>query len=217
MGISGWQLPTKAPLLGRDGGSSTRHHSGLNHIGLPISSDAIESLFGVAKQHGVGETWDAARIALRLPAFCGLPTREKAEQVLDVSVPRQQAFTAQHGSLTKQRREVLGHPERLESLSLTQAASQVELIAESQKPVKYSTYRPDIKWLGCGRRIHILDMTPLEVTLETGTYPGNEEGLGNEERKEILTTPSFNGISVNFFSSSLNSSPTKSRATPMRG
>ena len=42
---------------------------GLDHIGLPISSDSIESLFGVAKHHGVGETQDAARIALRLPAF----------------------------------------------------------------------------------------------------------------------------------------------------
>jgi len=59
---------------------------GLDHVGLPISSDAIESLFGVAKQHGVGQTQDAARIALRLPAFCGLPTREEAEQVLQVSV-----------------------------------------------------------------------------------------------------------------------------------
>src|SRR5262249_6303767 len=62
---------------------------GLDHIGVPISSDTIESLFGVAKQHGVGETQDAARIALRLPALCGLPTREEAEQVLDVSVARQ--------------------------------------------------------------------------------------------------------------------------------
>ena len=56
---------------------------GLDHVGLPISSDAIESLFGVAKQHGVGETQDAARIALRLPALCGVPTREEAEQVLE--------------------------------------------------------------------------------------------------------------------------------------
>jgi hypothetical protein len=46
---------------------------GLDQVGLPISSDAIASLFGVAKQHGVGETQDAARIALRLPALCGLP------------------------------------------------------------------------------------------------------------------------------------------------
>jgi len=66
---------------------------GLDHVGLPISSDTIESLFGVAKQHGVGETHDAARIALRLPALCGLPTREEATQLLDVSVARQQALT----------------------------------------------------------------------------------------------------------------------------
>jgi hypothetical protein len=102
---------------------------GLDHVGLPISSDAIASLFGVAKQHGVGETQDAARIALRLPALCGLPTREEAEQVLDVSVARQQEVTGQVISLTKQRREVLGHPERLESLSITQGTPHVERIA----------------------------------------------------------------------------------------
>lgn len=101
---------------------------GLDHVGLPISSDAVESLFGVAKQHGVGETLDAARIALRLPALCGLPTREEAEQVLDVSVVRQQAFTGQVISLTTQRREVLAHPERLESLSRTPGTPPVELI-----------------------------------------------------------------------------------------
>ena len=67
---------------------------GLDHVGLPISSDTIASLFGVAKQPGVGETKDAARIALRLPALCGLPTREEAAQMLAVGVARQQAFTA---------------------------------------------------------------------------------------------------------------------------
>jgi len=102
---------------------------GLDHVGLPISSDTIESLFGVAKQHGVGETQDAARIALRLPALCGLPTREEAEQVLDVSVARQQEVTGPVISLTKQRREVLGHPERLERLSITQGLPHLELIA----------------------------------------------------------------------------------------
>ena len=101
---------------------------GLDHVGLPISSDAIESLFGVAKQHGVGETQDAARIALRLPAFCGVPTREEAQQVLEVSVARQHEFTARFTSLTKQRREVLAHPERLESLGLNQGQSHVELL-----------------------------------------------------------------------------------------
>jgi hypothetical protein len=102
---------------------------GLDHIGLPISSDAIESLFGVAKQHGVGQTQDAARIALRLPALCGLPTREDAEQGLAVSVARQQACAGQVISLTKQRRQVLGNPARLESLSLPQGSPQVALIA----------------------------------------------------------------------------------------
>ena len=105
---------------------------GLDHIGLPISSDAIESLFGVAKRHGAGETPDAYRMALRLPALCGLPTREEAEQVLDVSVARQQEFTGQAISLTKQRCEVLDHPERLESLSLDQANPHMELIASSK-------------------------------------------------------------------------------------
>ena len=105
---------------------------GLDHVGLPISSDAIESLFGVAMHHGVGETQDAARIALRLPAFCGLPTRAEAAQVLDVSVARQHEVTGQVISLTKQRREVLGHPERLERLSIPQGPPQVELIARPQ-------------------------------------------------------------------------------------
>ena len=110
---------------------------GLDHVGLPISSDAIESLFGVAKRHGVGETQDANRIALRLPAFCGVPTREEAEQVLRVSVARQQELTAQCTSLSKQRREVLGHPEHLESLSLEQATPHVELMPSPKNRSNY--------------------------------------------------------------------------------
>jgi hypothetical protein len=110
---------------------------GLDHIGLPISSDAIESLFGVAKHHGVGETPDANRMALRLPALCGVPTREEAEQVLKVSVARQQERTGQFTSLTQQRREVLGHPERLERLSLDQANPYVELIPRPKNRSNY--------------------------------------------------------------------------------
>jgi hypothetical protein len=106
---------------------------GLDHIGLPMSSDTIESLFGVAKHHGVGQTQDAARIALRLPALCGAPTREEAEQVLGISVARQQEITAQFTSLTKQRREVLCHPERLESLGLSQGAPHMTLIPSPKK------------------------------------------------------------------------------------
>src|SRR5882672_6442009 len=106
---------------------------GLDHIGLPISSDAIESLFAVAKQHGVGETQDADRIALRLPAFCGIPTREEAQQVLEVSVARQHEFTAAFTSLTQQRREVLTHPERLESLGENPYEDHVALLPSSKK------------------------------------------------------------------------------------
>jgi hypothetical protein len=106
---------------------------GLDHIGLPISSDSMESLFGVAKQHGVGQTQDAARMALRLPALCGVPTREEAKQVLTVSVARQQEITGQFISLTKQRREVLGHPERLESLSRNPGEPHVDLIPSPKK------------------------------------------------------------------------------------
>jgi len=88
---------------------------GLDQVGLPISSDAIASLFGVAKRHGVGQTQDAARIALRLPALCGAPTREEAAQVLGISVARQHEITGPCPSLTTQRREVLGHGQELES------------------------------------------------------------------------------------------------------
>lgn len=101
---------------------------GLDHLGLPISSDAIESLFGVAKRHGIGETQDANRMGLRLPAFCGAPTREEAQQVLAVRVTRQHAFTGAVPSLTTQRREVLGHPERLDRLCLTPSDRRMEIL-----------------------------------------------------------------------------------------
>jgi hypothetical protein len=101
---------------------------GLANVGLPISSDPIESLFGLAKQHGVGEIKDAHRIALRLPALCGAPTREEARQVLEVSVAEQQEITGRFTSLTKQRREVLPNPNALESLGMDQSGIQVELI-----------------------------------------------------------------------------------------
>jgi hypothetical protein len=101
---------------------------GLDQVGLPMSSDAIESLFGVAKRHGVGQTQDAARIALRLPALCGIPRREEAEQVLRIRVARQLEITGPLTSLTKQRREVLGQGKDLESLGQRQGAPHVELL-----------------------------------------------------------------------------------------
>ena len=104
-----------------------------------MSFDSIESLFGVAKQPGVGQTQDAARMALRLPALCGVPTREEAEQVLTVRVARQHEITGQLSSLTKQRREVLGHPERFESLSRNQGKPHVELIPSPKTRSNHET------------------------------------------------------------------------------
>jgi len=89
---------------------------GLAQIGLPISSDPIESLFGVAKQHGQGQIKDANRIALHLPAFCGPLTKDDARRVLEVSVAQQQDVIGSLSSLTKQRRQVRPNPGRLESL-----------------------------------------------------------------------------------------------------
>jgi hypothetical protein len=66
-----------------------------------------------------------------------VPTREEAKQVLDVSVARQQEVTAQVISLTKQRREVLGHPERLERLSITHGSPHVELLASPTNRSKH--------------------------------------------------------------------------------
>src|SRR5207244_12781662 len=62
------------------------------------------------------------------PAGCSVLTREEAAQVLKVRLAKEHERTAQCTSLTKQRREVLGHPERLESLSLEQAIPHVALI-----------------------------------------------------------------------------------------
>jgi hypothetical protein len=147
---------------------------GLGPIGLPISSDAIESLFGVAKRHGVGETQDASRMALRLPAFCGVPTREEAQQVLEVSVARQREFTAQVPSLTTQRRAVLGHPERLENLSLGHGDRPLKIMP----PSKNRSKNPEILHLSnsyekcSGPQIPSLDEPSL---LENAALPGRRE------------------------------------------
>ncbi|MBK7003498.1 MAG: hypothetical protein IPH35_27515 [Rhodoferax sp.] len=42
---------------------------GLNQTGLPISTDVLESLFGVGKRLGMGQVKDADRIAFHLPAL----------------------------------------------------------------------------------------------------------------------------------------------------
>src|SRR5712691_562820 len=92
MSACAWRQALRAS---RDFELETATPLGLDHGGVPLSSDAIASLFGVAKRHGVGETQEAHRMALRLPTFCGVPTREAAEQVLRVRVARQHERTAQ--------------------------------------------------------------------------------------------------------------------------
>jgi len=147
---------------------------GLDHIGLPISSDAIESLFGVAKRHGVGETHDASRMALRLPAFCGAPTREEAQQVLEVSVARQHEVTGQLPSLTKQRREVLGHPERLASLCLPPDDRRMERVPQ---PTNRSNYQEVINISNGYRVLHGPQLPGLDehLLIENAALPGIRE------------------------------------------
>ena len=134
MPSSAWRPACRASLAFELATAETR---GLDHVGVPLRSDALASLCGGAKRHGVGETQEAHRLALRLPAFCGVPTREEAEQGRKVRVARHQELTAQRISLTTQRREVLGHPERLERLSLEQATPHVERIPSPNNRSNY--------------------------------------------------------------------------------
>jgi hypothetical protein len=109
---------------------------GLDEIGMPITSDSIESLFGVAKHHGTGETKDANRIALRIPTLCGTLDRKDAEEVVKVTVLEQQEWFASCPSLTKQRRDVLAHAGSLEDIKIDDAKPNIELIVGSKSGQK---------------------------------------------------------------------------------
>ena len=110
----------------------------LDKAGLPISSDTIESLFGVAKQHGTGELKDANRIALRIPAMCGELTREEAQRVLSIRVKEQQDRVDSLPSLTQQRRQVLSNPGSLETLHTDEQKRNLALIPETKNRPKNS-------------------------------------------------------------------------------
>jgi len=110
---------------------------GLHHTGMPICSDTMESLFGVAKGHGTGEIKDANRIAMRIPALLGAPTRQDAENVLRISVKEQQEWGDSSPSLIKQRRDVLKQSGCLEKISRDDAKQNVELIAGSKSGQKH--------------------------------------------------------------------------------
>lgn len=109
---------------------------GLENAGMPISSDNIESLFGVSKQHGTGKIKDANRIALRIPAMCGELTMEDAKRVLNISVKEQQKVEGFLPSLTRQRRQVLANPGCLDIINLDEAKQNLELIPGSKKQSK---------------------------------------------------------------------------------
>jgi hypothetical protein len=151
---------------------------GLDQVGLPISSDAIESLFGVAKRHGVGQTQDAVRIALRLPALCGTPTREEAEQVLGISVARQHEITGQCTSLTKQRREVLGHGKALESLGQSLGEPHMELLP---RPKNRSNYAAIVNLLMACENRYGPHLAPQQT-------PCVMENVGPPDRREAALT-----------------------------
>lgn len=108
----------------------------LDQTGMPISSDTIESLFGVSKQHGCAQIKDANRIALRIPAMCGELTSREAQMVLDISVKEQREIEASLASLTKQRRDILPNPGRLDAVVSEQAKKNLELIPRPKKRPK---------------------------------------------------------------------------------
>src|SRR5437016_3016296 len=129
---------------------ATAQPLGLAHGGVPLSSDPSAARFGVAKPHGVGQTQEAARSALRWPALGGAPTREEAEQVLGSSVARPQERSAQGPSLTTQRRAVCGHPEQLERLGLRQGTPHVERIPSPKNRANHAAAVNRAS--GCGNR-----------------------------------------------------------------
>ncbi len=109
---------------------------GLENTGMPVSSDNIESLFGISKQHGTGEIKDANRIALRIPAMCGELTREDVQMVLDISVKEQQKIVGSLPSLTKQRRDLLPNPGCLDKILTDETKENIELVPGSKKRSK---------------------------------------------------------------------------------
>jgi hypothetical protein len=128
-------LDTMASVRGRQEFSrylphqlETAQRLGLDKVGWPISSDPIEALCGLTKQHGAGPVKDANRMALRIPALCGVPTLEEAGQVLEITVAQQQALTDGVSSLTKHRRQMRAEPQHLEQLGSGRDQGNVELI-----------------------------------------------------------------------------------------
>jgi hypothetical protein len=171
-------LDTMASVHVRQAFSRYLHHQletakrlGLDDAGLPISSDPIESLFGLTKQQGVGPVKDANRMALRIPALCGLPTPEEAQQVLEITVAQQHALTDGVSSLTKQRRQMRAEPHHLEQLGNGRDQGNVELIP----PGKDRSDRSNIIYLPNGyKEVEGLLPQRHEVSPTQATVVGNQ-------------------------------------------
>lgn len=108
---------------------------GMGKTGLPITSDQIESLFAIGKQHGVGEIKDANRIGARLPAFCGDVTKKEAADVLGITVDEQEKAFGSLPSLTKLRRQILPNPGTLTEKKLEQEQN-LELLPGAKNSAK---------------------------------------------------------------------------------
>jgi hypothetical protein len=149
----------------------TAKRLGLDAGGWPISSDPIESLFGLTKQHGVGPVKDANRMALRLPALCGLPAPEEAQQVLEITVAQQRALTDGVSSFTKQRRQMRANPPDLEQLGSGRDQGNVALIP----PGKDCSDRSNIIYLPNGYKEVEGPLPQLhEVSPTQATVGGNQ-------------------------------------------
>jgi hypothetical protein len=142
---------------------------GLDKVGIPISSDAIESLFGVSKQHGTGEIKDANRIALRIPAMCGELTREEVQGVLSIRVKEQQKIVDSLPSLTQQRRQILSDPGSLDTLQSDEQKRNLALIPgtknRSKNPTSSSITRGYEKIMTPFNALEKQLNSPLEVEL----------------------------------------------------
>ena len=103
----------------------------LNQIGLPISTDVLESLFGVGKRLGMGHVLDANRISSHLPALCGTLTKQDAQDVVDITVAKHKEVIGCVDSLSRQRRYVLPNPGRLQSLANDSGQRHLVLIPSS--------------------------------------------------------------------------------------
>lgn len=90
---------------------------GVDNIGMPVSTDGLESLFSVGKRHGSAEIQDANRIALRLPVECGPISCEDSKRVLEVTVREQNEIVGSLPSLLRDRCRVLPNPGALNVLT----------------------------------------------------------------------------------------------------